>query len=613
MVRKILSPLASALRFLFPRAQWTALTRIFAGCLFFKFFYFNFIWCLQTTFTPFSMPETYLSTAFVALVLLVPFACFRAGRLQLLLMFLLDGLLVANLMYARTYYVVIPLSSYLVAGNLADFGPSVFDSLRWYDGVFFLSTLLCVAAYLRRRREDTAMATGKLLIRYAVVTLVFFLANHGLILRREGTFTATYAYWQGANYYTCLTPMYTLFGTLLYDALQEKAVYTPEINREIETWLDSRPAYRALPDTLPRRENLIIVLAESLESWVLEKTVEGNEITPNLNRLLKDSSTLYAPHTLTQARGGRSIDAQLLLNAGMLPIASGAYSIKHPDNVYYTLPKAMKRKYNSRSYIATVDKKIVWNQHMVAKNFGVDSLLSRPDFFMEERVGVRGRRKLGDVPFFRQCSEKMAKGEIWKEGESIYMLCVTYSGHNPFKLPEELKRIRFSEDYPERMRDYMTMANYTDRAIGQFVDYLRSRPDYDRTLVVITGDHEGLADDRSRLCNSPKGKGIVSDKQFTPFIVLNSPVGMRYDGVIGQVDMYSTLLQLMRLDDYEWKGMGQSVLDPSRPRFAIGSHGDVQGDTANVSPAAIERARRAFAVSDQMIKFDYFGRLGTAR
>lgn len=610
-MKKLLKTLADFLRFLFPSRQWTPLTRIFAGCLFFKFFYFNLIWCLQTTFTSFSMPETYLSTALVMLVLLIPFACFRAAKLQLLLMFLLDGLLVANLMYARTYYVVIPISSYLVAGNLADFGPSVLDSLRWFDAVFFLSSILCVVAYRRRKRNDRGEASLGLGIKYAIVLLLCFLANYRLIERREGTFKATYAYWQGANYYTCLTPMYTLFGTLLYDGLQENAVCTHEDTRRIAEWLDARPAYHALPDTLPGRENLIIVLAESLESWVLEQTVEGNEVTPHLNRLLKEPSTLYAPHTLTQVKGGRSIDGQLLLNAGMMPINSGAYSIKHPDNTFYTLPKAMKQKYNARSYIATVDKKIVWNQHTVAKNFGVDSLLTRPDFVMEEKIG--SRPKLGDVPFLRQCTEKMAREEIWKKGENIYMLCVTYSGHNPFRLPEELKQIRFSDEYPERMRDYMTMANYTDRAIGQFVDYLRSRPDYDRTLVVITGDHEGLADDRSRLCNSPKGKGIVSDKQFTPFIVLNSPVGMRYEGVIGQVDMYSTLLQLMRLDDYEWKGMGQSILDPSRPHFAIGSQGDVEGDTTNVSPAAIEQARRAFDISDKMIKFDYFGRVKPTR
>ena len=55
------------------------------------------------------------------------------------------------------------------------------------------------------------------------------------------------------------------------------------------------------------------------------------------------------------------------------------------------------------------------------------------------------------------------------------------------------------------------VANYTDYAIGSFIDYLKSRPDFDETMIVIAGDHEGLASDRMLLCQSKEGKGIVSD------------------------------------------------------------------------------------------------------
>ena len=85
------------------------------------------------------------------------------------------------------------------------------------------------------------------------------------------------------------------------------------------------------------------------------------------------------------------------------------------------------------------------------------------------------------------------------------------------------------------MNDYMTTARYTDKAIGKFVEYLKTLPQYDETLIVITGDHEGLATYREELCNAPGGKGIVSDKTFTPFIIVNSPVGMRYDKVMGHL------------------------------------------------------------------------------
>lgn len=63
------------------------------------------------------------------------------------------------------------------------------------------------------------------------------------------------------------------------------------------------------------------------------------------------------------------------------------------------------------------------------------------------------------------------------------------------------------------------VANYTDYAIGPFIDYLKSRPDFDETMIVITGDHEGLASDRMLLCQSKEGKGIVSDKPFNHLLL----------------------------------------------------------------------------------------------
>lgn len=110
----------------------------------------------------------------------------------------------------------------------------------------------------------------------------------------------------------------------------------------------------------------------------------------------------------------------------------------------------------------------------------------------------------------------------------------------------------------------MVTANYTDHALSQFLEYLKTRPDYGQILIVITGDHEGLAADRLAICQSSGGRGIVSDKPFTPFIVVNSPIGIRYDKVMGQIDMYPTLLDLLKLDDYAWKGLGRSIFDPEK-------------------------------------------------
>ena len=151
----------------------------------------------------------------------------------------------------------------------------------------------------------------------------------------------------------------------------------------------------------------------------------------------------------------------------------------------------------------------------------------------------------------------------------------------------------------------MITANYTDHALSLLLDYVRSRPDYQETMVVIAGDHEGLASDRATLCQSEKGRGLVSDKQFTPLIIVNSPVGMRYDDVMGQIDIYPTLLQLMGLNDYSWKGLGQSILDEGKHPVAVAPDMHVEGDAASVPQQEIERLRRAYDISDMMLRYDY--------
>lgn len=584
---------------LFSTNLWTPVTIIFTNVWFFKFILFDIIWCLQTTFTPFSSAALYCNTILVTLVLALPYVLLRRRWLQIVMMLVLDGLLISNLMYSRTYNSVIPLESYLLAGNLSDFMASVVDSMRWIDLLFPISTL--IAGFWVRRYAPEARLAWRRVVHYMAIIIAVG-AICGLLLVPKGGFSKTIDDMQSANYYSCVTPEYTFFGSLLYDAMHTDAPCTPQIREEVKTWFALQPNYVPLSDSISERKNLIVVLCESLESWVIGLRMEGKEITPNLNRAIADAQTLYAPNTLTQVKGGRSIDCQLLLNAGLLPLRSGCYAMKYTGNNYHTLTKAMASTYNSRSYLLTVDKPITWNQAQVAKAFGIDTLLSKDSWQLDEKVG--SRKKLGDVSFMRQAVEKMKTEQIWKRGERVYLQFVTYSGHNPFILPDNLKRIQLKGNYPRKMLDYMTMANYTDHAVGILLQYLKSRPDWHETMVVIVGDHEGLAADRADIRRSAEGRRVVSASQFTPFIVLNSPVTMRYDGILGQVDMYPTILNLMHLDNYYWRGMGQSILDKRKVAVAVGSQMNIEGDISHASKVEINRLTQAHTIADWVIRYN---------
>lgn len=582
---------------------WDKTAIIFAVGIFLTFVAFDVIWCMDTTFASFSFFETYATKIIATLALASVYALTRCRWAQIVVMALLDVLLVANLMYFRTYYSAIPASSYLEAGNLADFKASVTDSLRWADIVLSLITIATAVMAFRYKTTKRQPLTA-VLKWWAAPLAGFALLLTGVNLCKGGFHKSLRSVRQSAYLCSADAPIFSVFGCIWYDITNAAEPITPEKQAEIERWLASQPKHQPADSVTEKRSNLLIVFAESLESWVLEKKVDGKEITPCLNRLLKEKSTLYAPNVLTQVKGGRSIDAQLMICSGLLPLMSGTYSSLYYDNTFYTLQKAMRGLKHSRSYLLTIDKVSTWNQGAVARSFGTDTIISYHDFKMTEAFGTH--KRIGDASFFQQCREKIERGEVWKPGESVYMQFVTYSGHAPFKLPDHLRTITFPASIPEKAADYMTTAHYTDKAIGDFVAYLKTLPQYKETIVVIVGDHEGLASYRQELVGNPACRGLVSDKQLTPFIVLNSPVGMRYDKFMGQIDIYPTLLNLMQLDAYRWHGLGQSILDPRKQGVAVGSVMNVEGTG---SDKEVERLKEAHTVSDYMLRYDWLKRL----
>lgn len=550
--------------------------------------WFDIAWCLSTTFTAFAMAETWVNALLLALLLSLPTLVFRRPRLQAAIITLLCLWFEANLLYSRTYFNPIPLSSYLLVGNLGDFTASVTDSLRFSDLGFVV--IIAAAWYAALRREVNPIGLKK----WGAATLLTAVVSVVLIMMRGG-YDEAWRRLENANYFSCRTPMYTPVGWLIHDATTSLAPLTDADRAEIDRFIAATPPLPCPGDSIRPPRSVVLILCESLESWPIGLTLEGKEITPALNRVVADSTTFYAPRIVTQVAAGRSIDAQLLINAGLLPMISGVYAMSHVAEPYPTLTRLLADRYGARASLLTVDKPVTWNQEGVARAFGIDTIVARDSWVNDEKVG--SRRKLGDRSFMRQAAAKMSAGEIWPVGTPAFLQIVTYSGHNPFVLPEELDNLRLSGDYDPTVRNYLTMARYTDEALGIILDYLRSRPDYDDMLIVITGDHEGLAAYRP---DAVKRHSWVDAGCHTPLIVINSRAGGHFDAPAGQVDIYPTLLTMLGLCDAPWRGLGVSMLALKHPRAAVGQQGEIEADAA-VPGSVAARLVRARVISDRII------------
>ena len=142
-----------------------AVVAAFVVAICFKLLYFDFLWALDSTFSGFQFPIGYVTKLAMAILLTLPLLLLRSRWYIGIVALLLDGWLVANLMYFRTYFTIIPASSYGLIGNLADFQDSVWESLRLADVVLPVSSLVLMA-YLRG--TDVRTVIGSVSRRLAI-------------------------------------------------------------------------------------------------------------------------------------------------------------------------------------------------------------------------------------------------------------------------------------------------------------------------------------------------------------------------------------------------------------------------------------------------------------
>lgn len=115
-------------------------------------------------------------------------------------------------MYSRAYKSVIPLESYLLVGNLSDFTASVIDSMRMTEILLPLST---IAAWFAERHYYRKISIPTKRKNY-VATICFTAIVSSLFLVPNGGLSKTIDNMQNANYYSCATPMYTVFTNIKY-------------------------------------------------------------------------------------------------------------------------------------------------------------------------------------------------------------------------------------------------------------------------------------------------------------------------------------------------------------------------------------------------------------
>lgn len=311
-------------------------------------------------------------------------------------------------------------------------------------------------------------------------------------------------------------------------------------------------------------KNLIVVQFESLQNFVINKKIEGKDITPNLNKFINKS--LYYNNCFYQVMEGNTSDSEFIVNNSLYPLSSGTPYYRYANNNFNSLPKLLGNK----GYYTSVfhgNTEGFWNRAVMYKSIQFKKFFGLHSFNIDEEIGMG----LSDKSFFNQSFE-----EIIKFKEPFYSFLITLSSHYPFKNPHNTFNKGDLKD--TFLGDYLSSIHYADEQLGEFLEKLSDSGLMDRSIVVIYGDHNGVP--YNYINEAYKLDNIKNPNEFTYFMYQKVPLLIHFpkdeykgtnNNYVGQMDIYPTIANLFNLKNPYM--FGKDILGSSSNKvlFSTGS------------------------------------------
>lgn len=492
-----------------------------------------------------------------SLVLAAPGALMKRMWVECVVIAVAYMVMIANLLYLRTFGSWIPWGAYCAVGNLADFTDAVVESFRISD---VLVPLILLSGLLIAGRCPGPRPTLKYLTLYGVAMIVAASATVFCFGFEKPLHEKLDELSRDHRQHALAASRYSLPVVTIHEAMAVPLL--TDANRDAVEGLLSR---RVTDKNLSRFNNLVVIFMESLEGWPVGLTVDGREVTPVMNSLMADTANLGVGHLKRDTGPGRSIDAQLVLLTGLIPTTDRIFSFSYPGNNYPSVYHAFKQKHpDAKVRSFTTDHDGIYNLGKIAPRLGVDSLYCWPGALTRNNKEGRPSRKrrMSDGDFFNRVMMEIDSGGLWHVDEAKVLQLVTYTCHAPYKRVEGMGVFPMPAEWPRELRSYLNVVHYSDSVLGRFVDWLKSKPDFDRTVVAIMGDHPTFGSDlRAALCSYVPG----IEKESVPGLILNGGRANRI-GDTRQADLYPTMITLLGLGDYNWHGVGVPLSGNVVPR-----------------------------------------------
>lgn len=477
-------------------------------------------------------------------------------------------ILYANILYYRVFTDFITIPLFKLGGNLSELGSSILTIIQWYDIAYF-SDLFLIGFLLQKGKTSIKETWKKFkfveLSPFFPVILIIMVVNLGLAnVERPQLLSRSFDR-------ELLVKNVGIYNYHLYDAYlhtnarAHRVLANEEEFSKINHSIGDKNDFGQLPSHgIAEGRNVIIVAAESLQNFVINNTVNGEEITPFLNGLIDDS--IYFEEFYHQTAQGKSSDAEFLINNSLFPLSRGAVFFSHASNTYHALPKIME---NHGYYTSSLhgNNGSFWNRNMMYRQMDYGRFYTQDDYNIHNGNSVGWGLK--DIDFMEQSVDHLSEMP-----QPFYANLISLTNHYPFDLDEEDTYIDRYDSNSKTLNKYFPTVRYMDESIKILFDELKEKGLYENSMIVIYGDHDGISTNHNRAMST------YLDKEITPFdeielqqvpLIIHIPgtEGETISTVSGQIDFRPTLLHLLGIDVEKQTILGNNLFSEEREELVI--------------------------------------------
>lgn len=319
---------------------------------------------------------------------------------------------------------------------------------------------------------------------------------------------------------------------------------------------------------IAKGRNVIIIQIEAMQNFVIGRSYNGVELTPNLNRLI-GSESLYFDNFYTNVGKGNTADAEFTTLNSLYPSTDRECYTLYETNTFRGLPWLLKKEgYGTTAFHGYEGS--FWNRENAYPYQGIDEFYSMEDLKDDDIIGLG----ISDKSLFRQAADILAA----KDGK-IFSFLVTLTNHHPYNMDEALWEVPVKEeDEGSKFASYLQTVHYTDEAIGEFIGELKEKGLYDNSIIVLYGDHHGLnkdMDDNDIYMTRFLGKEYNYEDMFNIPLIINIPqsgINRTVSTVGGQIDILPTLANLLGIELDKQYICGQDIVNADEGFVAFSAY-----------------------------------------